>query len=167
MHYIIMVFYFYTKLGFRSQTHKLPVVDRIRTRLYIGRFCVVVDRGMTSDETMKELNQRKIPYILGARIRKVKEIWEEVLSRAGRYAEVHHDGRSSKDPAPLKVKEIRTDSHRYILCLNVKQARKEALDRQAIVDALKEQLKKNPKTLIGNKGYWKYLKLDRDHLYLD
>ena len=31
------------------------------------------------------------------------------------------------------------DKHRYILCLNVKQARKEALDRQVMVDALKQQ----------------------------
>ena len=128
------------------------------------------DWGMISDETMKELDQRKIPYILGARMRKVKEIRDELLTRAGRYAEVHPEGRSSKDPAPLKVKEVRVDSHRYILCLNVKQARKEVLDRQAIVDALKEQLKKNPKALIGNignKGYRKYLKLDRDHLCFD
>ena len=56
----------------------------------------------------------------------------------------------------------KSGQHQY-LCLNVKQARKEALDRQVIVDALKQQLKKNPKALIGNKGYRKYLKLDRDH----
>jgi transposase len=122
---------------------------------------------MISEETMNELDQRKIPYILGARMRKVKEIREEVLPRGGRYREVHSEGRSSKDPAPLKVKEVWVDEHRYIVCLNVKQARKEALDREVIVEALKEHLKKNPKALIGNKGYRKYLKLDRDHLRLD
>jgi transposase len=145
----------------------IPVIDRIRDRFHMGRFCVVADRGMISNETMKELDQREIPYILGARMRRVKEIRQEVLSRAGRYTEVHPEGPSSKDPAPLKVKEVWVDEHRYILCLNVKQARKEALDRQAIVEALQEQLKKNPKALIGNKGYRKYLKLDRDHLRLD
>ena len=145
----------------------IPVIDRIRNRFHIGRFCVVADRGMISEETMNELGQREIPYILGARMRRVKEIRQEVLSRAGRYTEVHPEGPSSKDPAPLKVKEVWVDEHRYILCLNVKQARKEALDREVIVSALKEQLKKNPKALIGNKGYRKYLKLDRDHLRLD
>jgi transposase len=145
----------------------IPVVDRIRSRFHIGRFCVVADRGMISNETMRELDQRKIPYILGARMRRVKEIREEVLSRAGRYTEVHPEGQSSQDPSPLKVKEVWVDSHRYILCLNVKQARKEALDRQIIVDALREQLKKSPKALIGNKGYRRYLKLDRDHLRLN
>ena len=145
----------------------IPVVDRIRNRFHIGRFCVVADRGMISEETMNELDQREIPYILGARMRKLKEIREEVMPRAGRYREVHPEGRSSKDPASLKVKDVWVDNHRYILCLNVKQARKEALDRQVMVDVLKQQLKKNPKALIGNKGYRKYLKLDRDHLRLD
>ena len=145
----------------------IPVIDRIRDRFHIGRFCVVADRGMISGETMTQLDRRKISYILGARMRRVKEIREEVLSRAGRYTEVHPERLSSKDPAPLKVKEVWVDEHRYIVCLNVKQARKEALDRQVIVEALQEQLKKNPKSLIGNKGYRKYLKLDRDHLRLD
>src|SRR4030042_3944593 len=145
----------------------IPGVDRIRTRFHIGRFCMVADRGMISEETMNELDQRKISYILGARMRKLKEIREGVLARAGRYREVYPEGKSSKDPAPLKAKEVWVDKHRYILCLNVTQARKEALDRQVMVDVLKQQLKKNPKALIGNKGYRKYLKLDRDHLRLD
>ena len=51
---------------------------------------------------------------------------------------------------------------RYVLCLNEKQARKDAADRQAIVDSLQEKLKTNPKSLVGNKGYRKYLKLNRE-----
>jgi transposase len=145
----------------------MPVVDRIRNRFHMSRFCIVADRGMISEETMGELDRREIHYILGARMRKVKEIREEVLSRGGRYGEVYPEGLTSKDPAPLKVKEVRVESHRYIVCLNVKEARKEARDRQAMVEALKEKLQKNPKGLIGNKGYRRYLKLDRDHLCLD
>jgi transposase len=145
----------------------IPVVDRIRNRFHMGRFCVVADRGMISKETMAELDRREIPYILGARMRKVKEIREEVLSRGGRYSEVYPEGLTSKDPAPLKVKEVRVENHRYIVCLNVKEIRKEAYDRQAMVEALKEKLQKNPKALIGNKGYRRYLKLNRDHLCLD
>ena len=40
---------------------------------------------MISDETVKELDNRDIPYILGSRMRRIKEVKEEVLSRAGRY----------------------------------------------------------------------------------
>jgi transposase len=145
----------------------IPVADRVLHRFGMGSFCLVADRGMISQETMAELEERKLPYILGARMRRVKVIKEEVLSRAGRFQEVVPEGVSSKDPAPLKVKEVLVEGQRYIVCLNTKQARKEAWDRQAVLQDLKEKLKNNPKALVGNKGYRKYLKLDRDLLTID
>ena len=143
-------------------TTLVPVIKRLRSRFAIGRICIVSDRGMISADTMINLEGEKIPYILGARMRKSKEVKEEVLSRAGRYREVHPEGSATKDPSPLKVKEVIVDQNRYIVCLNEKQARKDAADRQAILDSLEEKLKTNPKSLVGNKGYRKYLKLDRD-----
>jgi transposase len=140
----------------------VPVIKRLQSRFHIGRICVVSDRGMISAETMDYLEAQKIPYILGARMRRTKEVREEVLSRAGRYREVSPEGLFSKDPAPLKVKEVIVDDRRYIVCLNERQARKEAADRQAIIDALEEKLLTNPKSLVGNKGYRKYLKMDRN-----
>jgi len=140
----------------------IPVVERMKNRFAIGRFCIVSDRGMISEETMTYLEKEHIPYILGARMRRVKEIKDEVLSRAGRYREVYPEGISSKDPSPLKVKEVIVDNRRYIVCLNDRQARKDAADRQAIVDSLVEKLKCNPKSLVGNKGYRKYLSIDRE-----
>jgi transposase len=145
----------------------IPETDRIRARFRIGQFCLVADRGMISAETLRELGQREIPYILGTRMRRVNEIKREVLSRPGRYQEVHPEGKSSKDPDPLKVKEVLLNGQRYIVCFNPKQARKDAQDRQAIIDSLNEKLKTNPKGLIGNKGYRKYLKIDRNTLSLD
>jgi transposase len=100
-------------------------------------------------------------------MRKVKEIKEDVLSSPGRYREVHPEGSSSKDPAPLKVKEVLLSGKRYIVCLNPRQARKDARDRQAIIDSLQEKLKTNPKGLIGNKGYQKYLKIEKDSISIN
>ena len=148
-------------------TSMLPVIQRIRSRFPIGQLCIVADRGMISGDTVAYLEKEKIPYILGARMRKVKEIRQDVLSRAGRYREVYPEGRSSKDPSPLKVKEVLVDDRRYILCLNERQARKDAADRQSIIDALSEKIKSNPKSLVGNKGYRKYLSIDRDTVTLN
>lgn len=145
----------------------IPVTDRIRSRFHIARFCIVADRGMISADTLKELDERQIPYILGARMRKVNEIKYDVLSHPGRYREVCPEGKFSKDPAPLKVKEVLLNGKRYIVCLNSRQARKDATDRQAIVESLNQKIKTNPKSLIGNKGYRKYLKIDRDSVSID
>ncbi len=142
----------------------IPVIDRVRKRFRISRFCIVADRGMISAETVKELENpdRGLSYILGARMRKVKEIKHDVLSRGGRFKEVYPEGKTTKDSAPLKVKEVWGLENRYIVCMNSKQARKDAADREAIVASLKDQIQKDPKKLIGNKGYRKYLKFNRD-----
>jgi transposase len=145
----------------------IPVIDRIRERFGINRVCIVADRGMISVGTIEELENRNIHYILGARMRRVKQIKLEVLSRGGRYREVYPEGVTSKDPAPLKVKEILHNEKRYIVCMNTRQARKDAADRQAIIASLKEQLKKGLKSLVGNKGYRKYLKIDKDSARVD
>ena len=143
-------------------TTLIPVIKRLQSRFAIGRIYVVSDRGMISAKAMAYLEREKIPYILGARMRKSKEVKEEVLSRAGRYREVYPEGVLAKDPSPLKVKEVIVDGNRYIVCLNEKQARKDAADRQAIIDSLQEKLKTDPKSLVGNKGYRKYLNLEKD-----
>jgi len=145
----------------------IPVIDRIRERFGINRVCIVADRGMISVGTIEELENRNIHYILGARMRRVKQIKLDVLSRGGRYREVYPEGVTSKDPAPLKVKEVLHNEKRYIVCMNTRQARKDAADRQAIIASLKEQLKKGPKSLVGNKGYRKYLKIDKDSACVD
>ena len=145
----------------------VPVIKRLRDRFAIHQVCVVSDRGMISTETMDYLEKEQIPYILGARMRRMKEVKEEVLSRAGRYREVHPEGISSKDPSPLKVKEVNVEQKRYIVCLNEKQARKDAADRQAMIDSLQEKLKTSPKSLVGNKGYRKYLKMSKDTVSVD
>ena len=137
----------------------IPVVDRLRKRFRIGTICVVADRGMISKETITQLQdkQRNVRFILGARLRNVKEIYEDVLSRGGRYREVHPPREKSSDPSPLKVKEVSVDKRRYVVCLNEEEARKDRVEREAIVAGLREQLKRGDKSLVGNKGYRKYL----------
>lgn len=139
----------------------LPIVDRLKKRFGIKRVCVVADRGMISRETIQSLEKQQntgVHYILGARMRRVKEIRQEVLSRAGRYTCVREAGICSKDPSPLKVKEVYIEDRRYIVCCNDEQAEKDRRDRQAIVEALRDRLKQGDKSLVGNKGYRKYLK---------
>ena len=147
----------------------IPVVDRLQRRFNIKRFCIVADRGMISAGTIEELekSERSLPYILGVRMRLVKEVRQEILSRGGRFHEVYPEGVKSKDPAPLKVKEIWNGGKRYIVCLNTRQARKDAADRQIILDNLEQRIKQGPKSMIGNKGYRKYLKVARGSVVID
>jgi transposase len=137
----------------------IPVVDRLQSRFGVRRVCIVADRGMISKETIAALEQdeRGWQYILGARMRSQNEVKDDVLSRGGRYRVVHPERVNSDDPSPLKVKEVKVDERRYIVCLNDDEARKDAADREAIVAALRKQLRSGDKSLVGNKGYRRYL----------
>jgi transposase len=145
----------------------IPVTKRIRDRFGVGQFCLLADRGMISTRNRQHLDKHKISYILGARMRRVNEIKHDVLADTGDYQEIYAESPRSSDPSSLKVKEVMVNGRHYIVCLNEKQARKDAADRQAIVESLDAQLKKNPKALVGNKGYRQYVKLDKGHLHID
>jgi len=137
----------------------LPVVRRLRQRFGARRVCIVADRGMISARTMATLESKELEcdYILGARMRAVKEVRDRVMADRGAYEEITPERKSSKDPSPLKVKEVKVAERRYVVCLNEEQRRKDATDRQAIVEHLREQLKRGDKSLVGNKGYRKFL----------
>ena len=145
-------------------TTLLPVVNRLRQRFRVRRVCIVADRGMICADTMAALESEAMDcdYILGARMRSVKEVRDRVLADRGRYQEITPERQTAKDPSPLKVKEVLIDDRRYVVCLNEEQRRKDAADRKAIVEHLREQLQQADKELIGNKGYRKYLEGDSE-----
>jgi arginine repressor len=64
---------------------------------------------------------------------------------------------TSHDPAPLRVTQIWRDDRRYLVCLNADEATKDRHDREAIVAALHTALTQGDKSLVGNKGFRRFL----------
>jgi transposase len=148
-------------------TRLLPIAERLRRRFGIERVCLVADRGMIAADTLAALDEQGWPYILGARLRSTKEVREEVLCRAGRYEVVFPERERPHDPSPLAVKEVWVGEHRYIVCRNEEQARKDRADREAIVAALADRLRGGAKSLVGNRGYRKYLRTEGEGFVVD
>ena len=134
----------------------IPAIDRLQRRFRINRVCVVADRGMISAETIAELEARRLLYVLGVRERTDKLVRDLVLD----------------DPAPFvpfvlmkprrevdyEAKAVTLAGRRYIVCRNLDEMSKDAANRATIVAALERQLKKGVKSLVGNKGYRRFLK---------
>jgi len=81
----------------------------------------------------------------------------------GRHSEADGADRLSSEPValratPLKVRGVRVDDRAYVLCLNDDEATKDRHDREAIVAALRDALRNGDTSLVGNKGYRRYLK---------
>jgi len=132
------------------------MVAKMRQRFKIRRVIVVADRGMMSNKSVELLTTHETApyhYILGCRMRRQKEVNLEVLGRAGRYREVSPN---------LKVKEVRVGERRYVVCLNPQEVHRDAQARGAILEQLQHILqKKGAKAVVGNKGYSRYLKMER------
>lgn len=128
-------------------------IAKFRDRFRIGRVSVVADRGMISKNTIKllvEHDDSPFDYILGCRLRKDKEVGDKVLSRGGRYHQVG---------PRLKVKEVRVDDRRYIVCKNDEEAIKDAIAREEIVSNLQRKLESvQAKSLVGNLGFRRFLR---------
>ncbi len=148
----------------------LPITKKLKTRFNIQNVCIVSDRGMISAKTVKTLESETygVKYILGVRLRNEKEAREAIKNcRIDKFKTIHGSRKKSKDPSPLKIKETIVKGRRCVICFNEEQARKDSKTRETILETLREQLRKDAKALVGNKGFRKYLALDKGSFAID
>src|SRR5512147_413846 len=130
------------------------IVARMKERFPIGKVVVVADRAMLSAETLKLLaedTEAPFDYILGCKLRKNREVRDQILTCGGRYQKVEDN---------LEVKEVLFDGRRYIVCRNPEEAKKDELAREAILDKLKDTIERHgPKALVKNRGYARFVKI--------
>ena len=147
-------------------TTLIPVIERLRMRFAIARVCVIADRGLISAETLAELEARRLLYILGVRERTNKLVRELVLNDPMPFVPLTMAKRGKQ--VDYEAKAVMLGGQRYIICRNHQEAEKDAADRAAIVAALKRQLAKGDKALVGNTGYRRYLKtISDEHFAID
>ena len=60
------------------------------------------------------------------------------------------------------------EDRRYVVCVNSEEVKHDRARREQIVAALREQLRHGDKSLVGNKGYRRYLTIAGDgHFVID
>jgi transposase len=148
-------------------TTLIPIVDRLRQTFHVAEVCVVADRGMISAQTIDELEARGWTYILGVRMRSSKEAQAIAATDEGHYRTVFPRRTTAHDPAPLRVKQVWRDDRRYIVCVNADEAKNDRHDREAIVAALEKALAHGDKSLVGNKGFRRFLKTQGTRFAID
>jgi hypothetical protein len=99
----------------------------------LGRVVWVADRGFTSRENRRFLQQGGGAYIIGEKLRSGSAEAKAALSRQGRYKTVAGN---------LQVKEVRLPGagDRFIICFNPDQAVRDAAVRAKLISALEETI---------------------------
>ena len=103
------------------------------------------------------LEKEKLDYILGARLRSLSEKWQERILDNTQYEKKQKDGYVLRIAAYSYTKK-----RRLIVTHNTKRAEKDRKDREKSIEKLRQKLEKskNPKTLISNYGYRKFLTVE-------
>jgi len=142
-------------------TTLLPVIERLKTRFLIARIGVVADRGMISAATLAELDARNIDYILGVRERATTEI-RGVIADAAPFVPLSIPTAAGRGSTNLLVgsgADGKPCRRRYIVCRNEAEAQRDKAEGEAILAALEAALRRGDKSLVGNRGYRRFLKL--------
>ncbi len=148
---------------FPGNTVDATTIARVRADLKEWRLTFVGDAGMHSEANKKILASSGGRYLLATPLRKVIEVYSDVLPRAGRFKKINDQ---------LKVKEVVVGEgetrRRYFVCKNESQALREGLHREEILEHLEEELKAlaaskddHPKRaceLLSSRRYGKYLR---------
>lgn len=119
-----------------GRTNDLTTFKHVLRELYdrfgLRDIVIICDRGMHSAEIVKLLEEEfEFRYIVATKLRRAKEVNEQVLARAGRYREV--------EPG-LDVKQVWVEDRRYVVCRSAEAAARDMNRRAEIVAQLAEAL---------------------------
>ena len=134
------------------------VIEELSTRFGIKRVILVGDRGMFNAKVIARIEELKLEYIAGVKMRQDWDVKEIVLENKAPFETVTGN---------LKVKLVELGEERYIVCLNEEEAKRDQAVREEIVSDLREKIAKGPKKMIGNTGYRRYLSVDKDAVAID
>lgn len=135
--------------GNRFEGHTvLPIISAFKEKYKLGQLVIVADSGLLSNKNVKELQDKKHGFILGARIKNEGEpIKKKILSLELKNGE---------------SKVITKGDLKLIVTYSETRAKKDRHNREKGHRKLEKRIKtgKLTKANINNRGYNKYLKLE-------
>ena len=147
----------YTVLpGATFEGHSLiPVVKALQADCQAEEAVVVADRGLLSEANLNALEAAGLRYIVGARLKSLPQARQTQVLDEDRYETL-------KDGDGGRVLDIPHNPRRLVVGYSPVRAEKDRRDRDKALDKLRKKLAKsnNPKDLLNNYGYKKYLKVE-------
>lgn len=153
---------------FEGTTSDQVIIRKVKDDLGawgLHRVIWCLDRGFNSAENRRYLQRAGGHYIVGERLRSDSADAKAALGRAGRYRVVAGN---------LRVKEVRVDTERFVVCHNPEQAIRDEIVRGRIVSYLTERIEGSDElskdkrhelygALSTKTGLRRFLRLTKDH----
>lgn len=144
----------------------IPVLEKLKERYQLEDIIFVADRGLLSEDNLNMLEQKKIKYIVGARIKNATKEQKEKILNQKNYKTVDIKWNPNKKPKEKPVQRVATfeakNDRNLIVHYHSERAKKDEHDRSKSIEKLYKKLSKSkdPKSLLNNYGYKKYIEVD-------
>lgn len=142
--------------GSTFEGHTLKtVLDELKANYQLNDIVFVADRGMLSRDNLSYLDDNNINYIVGGKLKGLPTNKKtDVLAQKDYLMQATED-----DPRSY---EFQHHGRRWVMIYNAVRAEKDRKDREKAIEKLAKKVGKNrdPKALLNNYGYKKYLKVE-------
>ena len=133
-------------------------INLIKEKYNIGEVIFVADSGLINHNNTEKLHSNDVSFIMGARIKNQnKEITAQILDKKS-YKPINNNHFENG----LTYKQIAINKDfTMTVTYNPKRAEKDKYEREKALEKLKQKLQKskNPKGLLSNFGYKKFIKV--------
>lgn len=134
----------------------LPVIDRMKTQFELKKAVCVADRGMFNSANLRALKKAGVQYIVGAKLKQLSKKQKDfILSQKGKLVSATGGDR---------YVFLDHGDDKIIVTYSRQRSLKDKKDRDKMLCKLKKKLNTNrsAKSLLGNNGSRKFLKLRED-----
>jgi transposase len=134
----------------------IPALKELREKYQIDKVVFVADAGMMNNNNLLKLEEEKIEYIVGARLKNLPADLQKQILNQSNYQSVAN----SKEG--FKIGRFTDQDKQLIVSYSETRARKDAADRRKAIEKLRKKLakQKTAKDYLTNRGYRKYLKVN-------
>jgi transposase len=137
----------------------IKMIESLKTKFEVDNLLLIADRAMFSNDNLELMEKEGINYIVAARLKRLsKETRQDIIES--------NDYRAAIVENELHwIKEYNYKERRLLVSYNSNRARKDASDRQRLIERLLKKAKDGKvkiKDIISNHGTKKYLSIKND-----
>lgn len=131
----------------------MEILEKVKSKFQIEKVVWVCDRGMVSEDNLKEVQKAGHEYIVGIKMRQFSEAERGKFLGTDDMIKIHSE---------LYVKEVKVKGKgRYIICYNPVEADYEKRKREFFKEVLRRKVaERTDKEWIMKNGYRKYIDID-------
>lgn len=134
----------------------IPALKELKKKYRIDKVIFVADAGMMNNNNLLKLEEEKIEYIVGARLKNLPGDLQKQILNPRNYQAV----KNTKEG--YEIGRFACQDKQLIVSYSETRARKDAADRRKAIEKLRKKLAKQTtaKEYLTNHGYRKYLKVN-------